>query len=129
MDCLVDVMHVSCPMGARHRTPRIVVSPNKITRIVDALCALWATLTSDLIGRAIKPRGGVCRRPFQRDARCHWRRHGICSMCSAPRGYGIDPPRINGPAVPPELGAPGHQHRRQRLREFAADLVPQKVQF
>jgi len=46
-----------------------------LTRIVDALCA-W--VTSDLIGRALSRAAGFCRWRFQRDARCHWRRHGIC---------------------------------------------------
>lgn len=41
-------------MSARHRTPRnLVFVLHKITRVVDLLCALRATLTSDLTGRAL----------------------------------------------------------------------------
>ncbi len=41
------VVHASRPMGARHRTPRIVVSvSDKITRLVDLMCAFWATPTN-----------------------------------------------------------------------------------
>jgi hypothetical protein len=41
------VIHASRPMGARHRTPRFVVSvSDKITRLVDLMCAFWATPTN-----------------------------------------------------------------------------------
>jgi hypothetical protein len=41
------VVHASRPMGARHRTPRLVVSvSDKITRLVDLMCAFWATPTN-----------------------------------------------------------------------------------
>jgi hypothetical protein len=32
---------------------RDIEPPKTITRVVDLLCALWATLTSDLTGRAL----------------------------------------------------------------------------
>src|SRR5262249_11311677 len=57
-----------------------------LTRIVDALCVLWATLTSDLIGRALSRAAGFCRWRFQRDARCHWAqaRHLLSAFADTP---------------------------------------------
>ena len=77
VDCLVDWPSCASPARwVRDIEPRLVFPCyNKISRIVEALCALWATLTSDLIVRALSRPAGFAAGAFK----------GMCAVTGAAR--------------------------------------------